>query len=70
LNQRLDCAAFAKYLVDVFLNSNVVQLPTVDVIGVQQLQRNIQVLKRGFTRSLFGLGCNKNLVPTALKSLS
>src|ERR1700752_588818 len=31
LNQGFDSAAFAKYLVSVFLNSNVVKLPGVDV---------------------------------------
>jgi hypothetical protein len=40
LNQGFYGTAFAEYLVNVFLNSNIVQLPGVDVIGVEQLQRD------------------------------
>src|SRR6201997_2365678 len=68
LNQGFDSTAFAKYLVSVFLNSNVVKLPAVDVIGIQQLQRHIEVLKRGIAGAFFGLGGNKHLIAGAPKT--
>src|SRR5579862_10049584 len=67
LNQGFDSTAFAKYLVNVFLNSNVVKLPGVDVIGIQQLQRDLEVLERGIARSLLSLGGDENLISAVLK---
>jgi hypothetical protein len=61
LNQRLYCAAFAKYLVDVFLNSNIVQLPGVDVIGVRF---------RKTSRFLRAASRVRSLVLVAIKTLS
>jgi hypothetical protein len=36
LNQGFYRTAFAKYLINVFLNSNIMQLPCVNVIGIQR----------------------------------
>ena len=69
LNQGFYGATFAKYLVNVFLNSNIMQLPNVDVIGIQQLQGNIEIFKRSIAGSFFSLGCNNNLIPIPLKTL-
>ena len=44
------------------------QLPCVNVIGIQKLERHVEVFKRGIAGSLFGLGCDKNVVPAGLKS--
>jgi hypothetical protein len=33
-------------------------------------QPHVEVFKRGIAGSLFGLGCDKNVVPAALKTLS
>jgi hypothetical protein len=70
LNQGFYRTAFAKYLVNVFLNSNIMQLPRVNVIGIQQFERHVEVLKRGIAGPLFGLGCDENVVPAALEALT
>jgi len=63
LNQGFYCAAFAKYLVNVFLNSNIMRLPGVNVIRIQQLQIHpsvetirMFVKRRGFLARHHGLG--------------
>src|SRR5271156_6094239 len=70
LNQGFYRAAFAKNLINVLLNSNIVQLPRINVIGIEQLERHLEVFKRGIAGSLFGLACDKNVVSAALKALS
>src|ERR1700741_3339418 len=70
LNQGFHRTPFAKNLIDVFLNSNIMQLPGINVIGIQQLERHVEVFKRGIAGSLFGLSRDKNMVPAALKTLS
>ena len=70
LNQGFYGAAFAKYLINVFFNSDIVELPGVNVIGVEQLQRNFEVFERGIAGAFFGLGGNKNLITVALKALT
>jgi len=47
-----------------------VELPGVNVIGVEQLQRNFEVFERGIAGAFFGLGGNKNLITVALKALT
>jgi hypothetical protein len=69
LNQGFYRSAFAKNLINVFLDSNIMQLPSVNVIGIEQVERYVEVFKRGIAGSLFGLAGDKNVVPAALKTL-
>ena len=70
LHQGFDGATFGKYLVNVFLNSNIVQLPGVNVVGIKQLERDFEVFKRGIAGSLFSFGGDKNLITVFLKPLT
>ena len=70
LNKGFYRATFAEYLVNIFLNSNIMQLPSVNMIRIQQLERHVEVFKRGIAGSLFGLACDENAVPASLKPLS
>ena len=46
------------------------QLPGVDVMGIEQLQGYFEILKRGIAGSFFRLSGDENLVAEALKPLA
>src|SRR6202022_3450491 len=58
----LDGAALAENLVYVVEDAHVVKLPGVDMIGMQQLQRNLQVLERGIASALLRLTGDEDLI--------
>ncbi len=60
--QRFHRAALGENLVHVVLRADVVQLPKVHVVGLQQLQRLLNHAHRVVARALLGLGREKCLV--------
>ena len=57
--QRLHCSALGEYFIDISHGADVVQLPKVNVIGLQQLQRSIDHLHGTIACPLFRFCCEK-----------
>ncbi len=55
-------------LVDVVLVLDGVHLPEVDIVGLQQAERGLQLLLRFLRRALDGLGGEKDVLPDALQT--
>src|SRR5579871_3031269 len=68
--QSLHCAALGKDLIDVGHGADIVQLPEIDVIGLQQLQRSFQHPLRAIASALFRLGSEKGFGSAALHDLA
>ena len=62
LEQRFHGAALGEDLVDIVLRADVVQLPEVDVIGLEQLERLLDHAHGAVARALLGLGGEEGLV--------
>ena len=60
--QRFHRAALGEDLVHVVGSADVVQLPQIDVIGLEQLQRLLDHPHRAVARALLGLGREERLV--------
>ena len=70
LDQRLDRAALREDLLHLVHLGDVVDLPEVEVIGLQQLERLLEVLERAVARAVVRLAREEDLAPAALHDLA
>ena len=70
LLEGFDGSAFGEDLVDVFLNAYVVELPGVDVVGVEELEGDFEVFECGVAGALFGFAGDEDLIAVALEGFA
>jgi hypothetical protein len=66
LEQRFHGSALGEDLVDIRHRANIVQLPQVNVIGLEQLERSFDHAHRAVARPLFRLGRQKRIAAAVL----
>ena len=66
VEQRFHRAALGEDLVHIVHRADVVQLPEIDMIGLQQLERLLNHAHRSIPRALFSLGGEKCFLPPRL----